>query len=138
VLFRLERAGRALRSYGLFWPRRPYSCYYVVPDAGGPPLFVRFDVVRDLEFAAGLEPPEVRYCDLLLDLWVDEEGARWEDEDEVQEALRDGMLAAADVRRIQRGRSVLERGYRRITGEVRRALEALGEMANPADDPRGA
>lgn len=134
VLFRLERDGQALRSYGLFWPRRPYNCYYAVPQAGGPSVFVRFDVLRDIEFSATSTPPEVWYCDLLLDLWVDSRGLRWEDEADVENARADGSLTPADARRIERARCVLERGHRRVTTEVRRTLEVLNEIEGAADD----
>ncbi len=126
VLFRLERDGRALDSYGVFWRRRPYNCYYVVPIGGGDPVFVRFDVVRDVEIRLDVEPREVRYTDLLLDLWVDDGGPRWEDEDEVAREAAAGRLGLDDARLIEQARGQLERGYRRAAREVRSALRALG------------
>ncbi|MEZ4501902.1 MAG: DUF402 domain-containing protein [Dehalococcoidia bacterium] len=136
VLYRFERRGRQLRSYGLFWPRRPYNCYYVVPAEGDQVAFARFDVVAGLEVRPDLDPPEVCYRDLLLDLWVDADGARFEDEDEVEAAW--ASLDAADRARIERGRTVLERGHPRIRAEVRRLLIGLGQLPGaPADDRGG-
>ena len=136
VRYRFERGGRALRSFGLFWSRRPYNCYYVVPARGDKTVFVRFDVVAGIEVDLAVAPPEVRYRDLLLDLWVDAEGARWEDEDEVEAA--GASLEAGDRARIERARGILERGHRRIASEVRRLLVGLGELPGaPADDRGG-
>lgn len=126
VLYRFTRDGRALDSYGVFWRRRPYNCYYAVAPAASwsaGPVFVRFDVVRDVEIELGAAVPEVRYTDLLLDLWVDEHGARWEDAEEVEALARSGVLTDADARRIESARGVLERGHRRITAEVRGILQ---------------
>ncbi|MFN8639618.1 MAG: hypothetical protein U0360_09225 [Dehalococcoidia bacterium] len=127
VLFRFERDGRDLDSYGVFWRRRGYNCYYAVPKGGGgAPVFVRFDVVRDVELAARTALLELRYTDLLLDLWVDAAGARWEDEDEVAIERAAGRLGVADAERIERVRGRLERGHPRIAREVRAMLRELG------------
>ena len=129
VLYRLERGAASLDSYGFFWVRRPYNCYHMVKPPGsadaGREVASRFDVVRDLEIA----PHEVRYLDLLLDLWV-EDGAlrrvvRWEDEDEVADALRNGLLSPADVAYIERARRTLQRRHRRVVSEIRTLLRAL-------------
>ncbi len=115
----------AVDSYGLFWARRPYLCYYMVRPADGALLGARFDVVRDMRLdAAGGH--EVRYTDLLLDLWIEGGVPHWQDEDEVAEAERAGSLPAPDRARIARGRAVLERGQSRVLGEVRRTLRAAG------------
>ena len=135
VLFRLVRDGGALDSYGVFWRRRPYNCYYAVHAVAAEdareqqrarPVFVRFDVVSDVEIDLLAAPPEVRYTDLLLDLWVDDGGVRWEDDDEVQERARAGTLRSVDARRIESARGFLERGHRRIALEVRTLLRGLG------------
>ncbi len=129
VLFRFVRDGLARDSYGLFWPRRAYNCYYAVPAGGGPPVFVRFDVVRGVAIDLCSEPPEVRYTDLLLDLWVDASGPQWEDEDEVIEAVAAGALSAQDARQIEATRALLKRRHRRIAAEVRTVLRELGVQA---------
>ena len=132
VLYRIERGAASLDSYGCFWPRRPYSCYHMVrppgaPDAGRE-VVSRFDVVRDVAISSG----EVRYLDLLLDLWVrDGKGrriARWEDEDELAAALRDGLLDAAGGAYVARARRTLQRRHRRVVGEIRGRLRALGRI----------
>ena len=136
VRYRLERGAASLDSYGFFWVRRPYNCYHMVKPPGsgdaGHEVVSRFDVVRDLE----ITPHEVRYLDLLLDLWV-EEGAteggasrvvRWEDEDEVADALREGLLSPADGAYIERARRTLERRHRRVVGEIRTLLRELGRI----------
>ncbi|MSP22586.1 MAG: hypothetical protein EXR66_06160 [Dehalococcoidia bacterium] len=126
VLFRLSLDGRAIESYGVFWLRRAYNCYYAVPAGGGAPVFVRFDVVRNVEFALDLIPPEVRYTDLLLDLRVDSAGVYWEDTEEVTAASATGTITPSDVRTIEAARALLEGRYRRITSEVRALLRGLG------------
>lgn len=126
VLYRFQRDGAAIESYGVFWRRRPYNCYYAVPAGGGAPLFVRFDIVRDVEFDLERTPPEVRYTDLLLDLLAEQDGPRWEDEDEVAAVLDRGTLSPSDARRIEATRTLLDRRWRRITAEVRALLQGLG------------
>ncbi len=126
VLYRFERDGRAIESYGVFWRRRTYNCYYAVPAGGGEPVFVRFDVVRGLEFALDRSPPEIRYTDLLLDLWVEQGRARWDDEDEVAAALERESLHATDARTIGATRALLDRRWRRIIAEVCTLLRGLG------------
>ena len=118
ALYRFDSPGGPIDSYGCFWARRPYLCYYMVRRDDGREWVTRFDVVRDMRLSAD----EVRYTDLLLDLWVDEDGARWEDEDEVAAAARSGLLAAADLARIDRARVVLTRRQRAVVREVRRTL----------------
>lgn len=121
-----------LDSYGVFWRRRSYNCYQIVSPQTGEELVTRFDVLRDVEFDAD----EVRFTDLFLDLRVDRwpEGgparweARWEDEDELAQAIRAGVLDPADTERIARTRAVLERGHRRVAAEVRRLLARLGRL----------
>ena len=133
VLYRVERPGpdqplSMLDSYGLFWRRRPYNCYYMVRPGGDEAVVTRFDVVRDIEFETSGEAQEVRYVDLLLDLRVEAGAARWEDEDEVAEAVAVGLLSPSDRARIARARAVLERGHARVAGEVRRLLRSLGRL----------
>ena len=133
VLYRIERRDASLDSYGCFWPRRPYGCYHIVrppgaPDAGRE-VASRFDVLRDVEITGN----EVRYLDLLLDLWVrvDAAGgvsARWEDEDEVEAALDGGLLDAAAGDYIARARRTLERRHRRVVAEIRALLRRLGRI----------
>jgi hypothetical protein len=122
-----------LHSYGVFWRRRPYNCYHIVHPDTGAELVTRFDVLRDVRFDAA----EVHFTDLYLDLrvdrWHERRVASWEDDDEVEEAVRSGLLIAADLDDITRARATLDRGHRRVTAEVRRLLTRLGRL--PASAP---
>lgn len=112
------------RSFGFFWRRRPYLLYRIV----GPNddlIAYRFDVVEDVRLDEG----EVSYADLLLDLWVDPGGrARAEDEDEVAECARRGLLSAAQRARIERTRGLLLRRHAAITREAARLLPMCGQV----------
>jgi hypothetical protein len=141
ICFRLDRrwldgpgsSPGQLHSYGVFWRRRPYNCYHIVHPDTGEELVSRFDVLRDVHFDAD----EVHFTDLYLDLrvdrWHERRVASWEDDDEVEEAFRSGLLTAADLEGIPRARAVLDRGHRRVTAEVRRLLTRLGRL--PASVP---
>ncbi len=135
VLFQMRppRYRSEVDSYGLFWRRRPYNCYYAVRPGDAEAVFTRFDVVRGVDVSEVREgsgaAAEVRYTDLLLDLWVGPDGARWEDEDEVAAAVRGGLLSDADRARIERARAVLDGGgHLRVAAEVRRLLRSLGRL----------
>jgi predicted RNA-binding protein associated with RNAse of E/G family len=65
---------------------------------------------------------EVSYTDLILDVWVINGALRWEDEDELDEAVRSGLASGDDRTRIARARDVLTRGHAGIVREVRRTL----------------
>lgn len=110
------------RTYGFFWRRRPYVLYRIAgPD--GRLIAHRFDVVENVRLGEG----EVSYTDLLLDLWVDPDGqARLEDEDEVEEHARRGLLAPAQRRRIETTRDLLLRRHRVIVREAARLLDESG------------
>jgi predicted RNA-binding protein associated with RNAse of E/G family len=82
----------------------------------------RFDVVDRVLIA----PDRVEYRDLLLDLWVSPSGdVHVEDEDEVEQAERDGLLTPAMVARIERTRALLLRDHRRVVAEVARIAGPL-------------
>lgn len=129
--YRFEAEAGPIDSYGCFWARRPYVCYYMVHRKDGLEWVSRFDVVRDVRLGA----TEVSYTDLLLDLWVDAGGARWEDDDEVCEARASGLLAAGDIERIERARAVLGRRHRAAVHEIRGRLAGLGELPAPGAFP---
>lgn len=138
VLYRFERDVGLLDSYGCFWPRRPYSCYHIVRPPGtldaGCEVATRFDVVRDLRVTKNSQGvDEVHYLDLLLDLWVHDNGGRkvaqWEDEDELDEALQGGLLGDAERIYIERARITLQRRHRRVVGEIRSVLRTLGRIS---------
>ena len=108
-------------TLGFFWRARPYNCYRIAgPDDAV--IAHRFDVVDRVLIAPG----RVRYRDLLLDLWVGRSGAvQVEDEGEVEEARRAGLLTPTMLGRIERARSLLLRAHPRIVAEVERIAEAL-------------
>ena len=129
VLYRMpgSRWG-PIDSYGCYWAGRTYVCYHMVraegaPDAGRE-VATRFDVAREIEITDG----EVRFLDLLLDCWVEDGVARWEDEDEVAEALRAGRIGPADAAYIERARRTLEQGHGRIVRDIRWLLGRLGRL----------
>ena len=106
------------RTFGFFWRRRPYVLYRIV-GPGGRLIAHRFDVVEDVR----LGETEVSYTDLLLDLWVDANGtAQIEDEDEVEEHARRGLLSPGQRKRIERTRELLLRGQQAIAREAARLL----------------
>jgi predicted RNA-binding protein associated with RNAse of E/G family len=113
---------RGSRTYGFFWPRRPYSLYRIA-DPRGRLIAHRFDVVEDVR----LSETEVSYLDLLLDIWVAPDGTvRVEDEDEVAEHARRGLLSKAQRTRIERARALLQRRHRAIAAEAARLLAGAG------------
>ena len=108
------------RSYGFFWRRRPYQLYRMVGPEGRP-IAHRFDVVEDVR----LGEEEVSYTDLLLDVWVDSQGGvRVEDEDEVAEYARRGLLSPEQQARIERTRALLLRRHAAMVREAVRLLAA--------------
>lgn len=111
------------RSYGFLWRRRPYQLYRMTgPD--GRLIAHRFDVVE----AVRLGETEVSYTDLLLDMWADPDGSlQVEDEDEVKEYTRRGLLSAAQRARIESTRALLVRRHAAIEREAERLLAEAEE-----------
>jgi hypothetical protein len=108
-------------TLGFFWRGRAYNCYGIAgPD--GAVIAHRFDVVDRVRISSD----RVTYRDLLLDLWVSPSGdVQIEDEDEVHQAERDGLLTPAMLARIDRTRALLVRDHRRIVAEVERIAGSL-------------
>ena len=105
-------------SYGFFWRRRPYVMYRIL-DASGSFAANRFDVVEDVR----LTEQTVSYTDLLLDAWATPDGPlRFEDEDEVEDAIQAGQLSPAQLERITRTKDLLLRRHRAISREAERLL----------------
>lgn len=125
--YRFEAEVGPVDSYGCFWARRPYLCYHMVRREDGREWVSRFDVVRDVRLGA----QEVSYTDLLLDLWVDANGARWEDDDEVEAARAAGVLGDRDLERIEHTRALLTRRHRAVVREIRTRLERLRALPGP-------
>lgn len=106
-------------THGFFWPRRSYSLYRM-SGPGGRPIADRYDVLEDVR----VTDSEVSYRDLLLDIWVAPDGTvTVEDEDEVLDYARRGLLSSAQVARIERTRELLSRSHRRIAREAALLLE---------------
>jgi predicted RNA-binding protein associated with RNAse of E/G family len=118
-----RRAGGLLlpagsRTFGFFWSRRPYVLYRIVRP-NGRLLSHRFDVVEDVRLGAG----EVSYTDLVLDIWFDANGTpRVEDEDDVEDHARRGLLSHTQRQRIERVCALLLRRHRAITLEAARLV----------------
>jgi len=109
------------RTYGFFWARRHYLLY-VLHGPDGRLIAHRFDVVEEVRLGEG----EVSYRDLLLDVWVDAGGMVWvEDEEEVAEWARRGLLSAAQRARIERTRALLLRRHAAIAREAARLLSQV-------------
>ena len=109
---------RGAISYGFFWRRRPYVMYRMV-DASGRLIASRFDVVEDVRLAERT----VTYTDLFLDLWLGPDGTpRLEDEDEVTEAARAGLLSQSQLNKIEKTKELLLRRHRAIAREAARLL----------------
>ena len=106
------------RTFGFFWRRRPYV-YYRIEGPDGRLILHRFDVVEEVRLADA----EVSYTDLLLDVLVDPSGvARVEDDDDVVEYARRGLLSASQQARIERAQSLLLRRHAAIEREAGRLL----------------
>ena len=106
------------RTFGFFWRRRPYV-YYRIEGTDGQLILHRFDVVEEVRLADA----EVSYMDLLLDVLVDPSGvARVEDDDDVGEYARRGLLSASQQARIERARALLLRRHAAIEREAARLL----------------
>lgn len=105
-------------TFGFFWRRRPYV-YYRIEGTDGQLILHRFDVVEEVRLA----DKEVSYTDLLLDVLVEPSGmVRVEDDDQVAEYARRGLLSAARQARIERARALLLRRHAAIEREAGRLL----------------
>jgi hypothetical protein len=106
-------------TLGFFWRDRTYNLYrFLSPD--GESFGYWFDVVTDVRIL----PDRVEYRDLLLDVRVLPDGAvRVEDEDEVEEAARRGLLSPAQESIIARARQRLLDQHARIVDEAVRLLD---------------
>lgn len=112
---------RGSRTYGFYWRRRPYSLYRIV-RADGSLIAHRYDIVEDVR----LGEREVSYLDLLVDIWFAPDGAALiEDEDEVGDYARRGLLAKAKVRAIERARDLVLRRHPVIAREAERLLAGM-------------
>lgn len=107
-----ERPHRSTDGY--FWAGRNYLMYQMFGDNDAL-LGYRFDVCDDVH----IEGDTVRWTDLLLDFWVDPDlsQSQFEDEDELADALRRGLLTPEQQAAVARARQQLETGFRDIIAE---------------------
>jgi predicted RNA-binding protein associated with RNAse of E/G family len=98
------------QSTGFFWRSRSYDLYHIA-RADGSPIADRFDVVEQVRIGAA----GVVFTDLLLDLWVSPLGeARFEDEDEVEQAHERGLIDDQQRALISRTAQHLARQHKRV------------------------
>ncbi len=115
------RFPRGSRTYGFFWRRRSYSLYRMLAP-NGRLIAHRFDVLEDVCPSKS----EISYLDLVLDVWVAPGGAvTVEDEDEVADHARRGLLSRAQRLRIARTRDNIVKHHRRIFREAGRLLAGV-------------
>jgi hypothetical protein len=106
-------------TLGFFWRDRTYNLYRFL-SADGEPFGYRFDVVTDVR----IEPDRVEYLDLLLDVRVLPDGTvRVEDEEEVEEAARRGLLSPEQDSIIGRTREHLLDQHAHIVDEALRLVD---------------
>ena len=150
------RAG--ITSWGVWWRTRPYGVYRI-HDVDGALLLYRLDVVKDVRISAD----GVRYRDLILDAHFrpqdrrrpkdrsrprDDAGlsdgsarkldVRLEDEDELEQLVREGLLSAADQRRVRWTRELFLRRPERIAHRVDAAIEEAIVTVRAAQAPQAA
>ena len=108
-------------TIGFFWRWRNYNLYrFVSPESDV--LGHRFDVVSEVRIA----PDRVKYLDLLLDVLAWPDGTvTVEDEEDVAQALADGLLTPEQSRIIDRTREVLVRSHDHI---VKEAMEIVADI----------
>lgn len=109
-------------TLAFFWRDRNYNLYrFISPD--GKPIGYRFDVITDVRISDN----RIEYLDLLLDLRVDRQGfPLFEDEDQVEECARNGLLSADRLAIIHQTRERLLVNHPMIIEE---ALTSLKDTA---------
>lgn len=105
-----------LVTVGYFWTGRNYLVYEMrQPDLQGTLRGHRFDICTDVSITC----EEVRYLDLLVDVWVDPQGRFFVlDEDELQDARARGLLTPEQL-------AIVERTLRELRAHYREVLSAL-------------
>ncbi len=113
-----------LITKGYFWVDRSYLVYEMRrggpdpdPDGGasGPLWGHRFDVCTDVS----ITPQEIRYLDLIVDVWVDARGRFFVlDEDELRRAKARGLLRPEHERLIEATLEELRARYPALLAEL--------------------
>ncbi len=106
-------AGIATHSEGYYWQGRNYLIYKMF--RGERLVGHRFDVCRDVRFG----PDSVEFLDLYLDFFLTPDGQlQVHDEDEVEEAIEQGVLNTADQAIINHTRALVSTHYEQIIAEA--------------------
>jgi hypothetical protein len=117
----IGRYPKGTRTLGFFWRRRPYNLYRIWSPEGEH-VDDRFDAVDDVR----IEEDRIEYLDLLLDICVSSTGdITIEDEDQVAEATREGLLNVDQLDAIERAVKTVSRDPRRIAREALRLVPDL-------------
>lgn len=108
-----------LLTLGYFWADRTYLVYKMLRPGPSEMLYGhRFDICTDVS----ITPEEIRYLDLLVDVWVDPQGNFFVlDEEELQEARARGLLTPEQLRIIETALAELRAHYREILADLPRA-----------------
>ncbi len=114
-------------SWGVWWPRRPYSAYRVHRPDGDLRVY-RLDVVDQVLF----DGRTVEFHDLLLDALIRPDGeVRIEDEDEVAEAIEAQRLSLEQRWRIDWTRHMFEQRAELLTARIDEAIaQAVNAVRN--------
>lgn len=115
-------------SWGVWWPHLPYGAYRLHRPDGSVRVY-RLDAIDRVV----VEPECVEFHDLLLDAIIFPDGeVRIEDEDEVEEALADGLLTLDQRWRIDWVRHLFESRadllMTRIDQAIERAIAQTGQQ----------
>ena len=105
-----------LVTLGYFWADRTYLVYKMMrPGPQGKLWGHRFDVCTDVTITAR----EIRYLDLIVDVWVDPRGNFYVlDEDELREARARGLLTPDRGEIVDRTLEELRARYREVLAEL--------------------
>ncbi len=112
-------------SWGIWWPERPYSAYRLHRPDGSLRLY-RLDTVDRVI----CDSRSVEFHDLLLDALIRPDGRiSIEDEDEVEAAVRDGLLGSDQRWRIDWTRHLYQTRAglltQRIDGAIAQAISTI-------------
>ncbi len=111
-------------SYGYFWRERPYNLYRMKrPD--GSIIAHRIDAVTGVGWTEGV----LEYRDVVLDWWLPATGGLIaEDQDELEDAIANGLLSAAEIAAAEAARLAVESRWREIIAEAE-AFEVMRRAA---------
>jgi predicted RNA-binding protein associated with RNAse of E/G family len=106
-----------LVTWGYFWTARPYLVYKMTrPD--GRLWGHRFDICTDVE----ITEREIRYLDLIVDVWVDAQGQLYVlDEDELVQARERRLLRPEHERVIDAALRELKARYPDVLAELKQS-----------------